>query len=603
MNRPLSCLFLLLLSSCLITDADHADWIDQDGDGFLRDVDCDDADDQVGDGSDWYLDADGDGYAPDGAASVRACAQPSGYAEALGDCDDGDADAYPGGEDSWYDGVDGDCDGADDFDQDGDGWPGGEAGDDCDDEDPDVNPSAVELVDDVDNNCDGDVDFLDLANADAVMLGELDGDLTGQSVAGVGDIDGDGFDDLLIGTDHAANTDIYGKAFLVYGPVDAELDLGNDAVTITGHLFRDKVGYKVAAAGDTDGDGRHDFLVGGHKAGDDSSYTPGEAYLFLGAAGLSDMGVEDADLIVQGVNDGDQLGYELGGGGDLDGDGLADIALTAVGYSGHRGRVYLGLGASAHRGQVSADGLDAAVTGLEGGDRSGRGLAMGDMDGDGYDDLALGAKEHDAGGSSAGAAFVLSFGGYPSSRGLEDADATFLGEMPNALAGGALAFADLTGDGYDDLLVGSETVVADDRSKAGSVYLLIGGTTLPSGTLRDAPTRLDGDEDCRLGRSLDVLEDFDGDGLEDLLVGAPECAHNGDNAGVAVVLTVPFDGVLGLADASFILAGEGADHSAGWSVASAGDVDADSFTDVLVGAPDEGGGGPGRAYLFYGREL
>ncbi len=595
---------LLLLGGCLITEDDHTTWLDQDGDGVQRDIDCDDEDASVGAGGEWYADGDGDGWAAADAVVVEACTQPSGYTDQLGDCDDGSADAHPGGVEEWYDGVDGDCDGADDFDQDGDGWPSAAegAGDDCDDLDPQVNPSAFELVDGVDNNCDGDSDFLRLDQADAVLLGEDDQDKTGASVAGLGDVNGDGFDDLLVGTDHPANTDIYGKAFLVLGPVDGEIDLASEAIRIEGTRYRDKVGYKVAGAGDTDNDGLADFLVGGQKGGVDETFAPGEAYLFLGAPSLGDLQTDAADLVVQGVNDGDQLGYEIAGRGDLDGDGLADWATTAIEYANLRGKVYVALGASAHRGVVSAGDLDAGFTGLDAGDRHGRGLAMGDLNGDGFDELITGAKEHDAGGSSAGAVFLLDFAGSVASRDMGDVDATILGEKPNSRAGGALAVADLDADGYADLLVGAETNTVDGASNAGTVYLIPGGAALPGGDLGDATTRMDGDEGCRLGRSVAIPGDLDGDGTLDLALAGPECSIAATSSGGVMILLGSFEGTLDLGDADIVLAGASADHTAGWSVDGAGDVDADSFADLIVGAPDESGG-PGFAYLMYGREF
>ena len=595
---------LLLLGGCLITEDDHATWLDQDGDGVQRDLDCDDNDASVGAGSTWFADGDGDGWASEGAAGIQACDQPSGHTDQLGDCDDGSADAFPGGTEVWYDGVDGDCDGADDYDQDGDGWPSEAegAGDDCDDLDPQVSPSAFELVDGVDNNCDGDTDFLRLDQADAVLVGETDQDKTGGSVAGLGDVDGDGFSDLLVGTDHPANTDIYGKAFLVLGPVDGEVDLAAGAIRIEGTKYRDKVGYKVAAAGDTDNDGLADFLVGGHMGGVDESFAPGEAYLFLGDSGFGDMQTDDADLVVQGVNDGDQLGYDIAGRGDLDGDDLADWATTAIEYANTRGKVYVALGASVHRGVVSADDLDAGFTGLDSGDRHGRGLAMGDVNGDGFDELITGAKEHDAGGTSAGAVFLLDFTGSVASRDMGDVDATILGEKPNSRAGGAIAAADLDADGYVDLLVGAETNAVDGASNAGTVYLIPGALTLPSGDLGDATTRMDGDESCRLGRSVSIPGDLDGDGTLDLALAGPECNLAATGSGGVMILLGSFDGTLVIDDADIVLAGASTDHSAGWSVDGAGDVDADSFADLIVGAPDDSGG-TGFAYLLYGREF
>ena len=121
------------------------------------DEDCDGAvDNDPIDGQQWYLDADGDGYGgPE--LTEPACTQPEGSTEASDDCDDEDSDVHPDAEEIWYDGEDADCDGADDFDQDGDGHAHSDhGGDDCDDEDATTHPGAVDWPDDdVDGDCDG----------------------------------------------------------------------------------------------------------------------------------------------------------------------------------------------------------------------------------------------------------------------------------------------------------------------------------------------------------------------------------------------------------------------------------------------------------------
>ncbi len=141
MSRVTSLLFLLA-TGCLITQDDHAAWLDQDGDNVRRDEDCDDHDTGVRGGADWFPDADGDGWGDESADALVACERPSGHTDQLGDCDDGSAAVHPGAEETWYDGVDANCDGASDYDQDGDGYDIEDTGLDCDDTDPDINPTA-----------------------------------------------------------------------------------------------------------------------------------------------------------------------------------------------------------------------------------------------------------------------------------------------------------------------------------------------------------------------------------------------------------------------------------------------------------------------------
>ncbi len=185
MNKP-HLLLCLLLSGCFwITDGDHADRMDLDGDGLRYDEDCDDSDAAVGAASTWYADTDGDGWGSEGAEIV-ACEQPTGAVEQAGDCDDGDPGIFPGAVEL-CDGFDNDCDelidGEDEVadatdwypDADGDGYgdcaaepvsaceqPSGTTGEelaiDCEDDDPDSYPGAPELCDGIDNDQDGEID-------------------------------------------------------------------------------------------------------------------------------------------------------------------------------------------------------------------------------------------------------------------------------------------------------------------------------------------------------------------------------------------------------------------------------------------------------------
>ncbi len=160
MSRVTSLLFLLA-TGCLITQDDHAAWLDQDGDNVRRDEDCDDHDTGVRGGADWFPDADGDGWGDESADALVACERPSGHTDQLGDCDDGSAAVHPGAEETWYDGVDANCDGASDYDQDADGYDSDAySGTDCDDSDADINPGVTETwYDGVDGDCSGDGDY------------------------------------------------------------------------------------------------------------------------------------------------------------------------------------------------------------------------------------------------------------------------------------------------------------------------------------------------------------------------------------------------------------------------------------------------------------
>jgi hypothetical protein len=216
------------------------------------DNDCDGTVDEnsATDASTWYADADGDGFGDAGATTV-ACEVPSGYTDDATDCDDSDATTNPDAADAWYDGVDSNCDGASDFDADGDGHDSDAyGGGDCDDEDDEIHPDAVDAwYDGIDTNCDGASDFdadgdgfdsasyegddCDDANADTYPGAPdtpHDGVINDCNSTSDNDADGDGFDSAEYGGDDCddANSAIHPEAEETwYDGVDDNCD-GND---------------------------------------------------------------------------------------------------------------------------------------------------------------------------------------------------------------------------------------------------------------------------------------------------------------------------------------------------------------------------------------
>jgi len=219
-----------------------------------------------------------------------------------------------------------------------------------------------------------------------LYAGEADGDQAGFSVAGAGDVDGDGYDDLLIGAPQCCERDCNaecvdnahaGKAYLVLGAMRAQLpritalteaDVRDDIIAFEGEGLDDRFGYAVAPAGDVNGDGFGDILVGAprHDGGDDTD--TGAAYLFLGGRTTSSRvgHVEDGRTFLfetpfVGTQDGEYVGTALAPAGDVDGDGLDDFLIGAPGYddSGSLdvGRTYLHLGSADYDTPLAPVGL------------------------------------------------------------------------------------------------------------------------------------------------------------------------------------------------------------------------------------------------------
>jgi len=178
------------------------------------------------------------------------------------------------------------------------------------------------------------------------LYGDQDGAYVGDSVASLGDIDGDGNDDLAVGADEWTSSTQSGAVFVLMGPIATGDIAGLATATIYGKSDGDSFGYSVAGPGDVTGDGVPDALVGAYKAGGTGS-PPGAAFLFAGPLSGT-MTTTDATSAMQGEGGDDEAGYAVAGAGDLDGNGVADILVGAPDEGPsttlHEGAAYVLLG-------------------------------------------------------------------------------------------------------------------------------------------------------------------------------------------------------------------------------------------------------------------
>lgn len=353
-----------------------------------------------------------------------------------------------------------------------------------------------------------------------VTLDRPAGSRFGEAVAAAGDVNGDGFCDLLVGDPNYSTTGRnHGAAFVYYGgnPLPA-----TPALTLEGGFNGEELGAAVAGAGDVDADGAADWLVGIPSA-DTGGSDAGRVLLLQGGAAPDVV----PDWTRDGAAAGDRFGATLGGAGDIDADGFADFLVGAPGTDGPggsdagaaflvRGGPMAGLVATedeAWFGEAPAEAFGASLAGI------------GDLDADGFDDVAVGAP-----GAADGRGRVALFRGGATFA--TTPDATFEGAAPGDRFGDALAGAgDVNGDGVPDWLVGAplaDGVAAD----AGRAYLFAGSwppAAIPGVTFDAAAAG------NRHGAAVAGIGDLDADGFADFAIGAPQFDGARSNSGRVTV--------------------------------------------------------------------
>ena len=481
----------------------------------------------------------------------------------------------------------------------------------------------------------GPIDLLTQANI--TINGAAANDRSGWFVAGAGDVNNDGFDDVIIGAPRADNNALTdsGSAYVVYGsatpttPVDLA-NLGSAGFRIDGAAANDLNGWSVAGAGDVNSDGFADVIVGAPYADNISRFNSGSSYVVYGSASRAtpvDLGnLGSAGFRIDGSGTSDQSGFSVAGAGDVNNDGFDDVIIGTPKADNNSltdsGSSYVVYGSASRATPVDLSNLGSAgfrIDGAATSDQSGLSVAGArDVNNDGFADVIVGAPYADNNSrSNSGSSYVV----YGSATPTTPVDLGNLGSAGFRIDGAAGDFSgwsvagarDVNNDGFPDVVIGAPFADNNSRANSGSSYVVYGSASPANLDLNAldsaAGFRIDGAAAADFsGWSVAGARDVNNDGFADVIVGAPYADNNSrSNSGSSYVVygsatpTTPVD-LNNLGSAGFRIDGAAGDYS-GFSVAGAGDVNNDGGADVIIGAPSAGNNSrskSGSSYVVYG---
>ncbi|MDX1388289.1 MAG: FG-GAP-like repeat-containing protein, partial [Acidobacteriota bacterium] len=414
------------------------------------------------------------------------------------------------------------------------------------------------------------------------------GALLGESVGIAGDVNGDGFSDVILGAPGWDDGEPFeGRAFVFYG--SASPPAATAALTVDVLQLPSEVGKAVASAGDVNGDGYSDIVIG-TPAWDTGVPNAGRVFVFYGAGPGPNLTPWTAD----GVQENGRLGESVGAAGDVDGDGYGDLIVGVPRYnlSGERGAFII-----YHGSDTGLPGFPSqVVVGENVGDRFGHAVGgAGDVNGDGYADVVATAHWYDNGENFEGAAYV--FHGSPTGLTTPHAWRAEIDQQDAQFGESAGTAGDVNGDGYSDVIVGSQ-LYDDLQVNEGAVFVYHGSPTglSPTHDWMEQSSASTG----FMGRSAGTAGDVNGDGYSDVIVSCPGCVAGG----WAGVYHGSPTGLSTFANWGSAASGPNSHH--GESVASAGDINNDGYSDVIIGdstydLPDaNANSAEGAAFVYYG---
>jgi Ca2+-binding RTX toxin-like protein len=474
-------------------------------------------------------------------------------------------------------------------------------------------------------------------------------DTSGYSVSDAGDINGDGIGDIVIGApgftlSNPDATTTPGTSYVVFGsqagfPANFELSTlnGTNGFALNGVAADDWTGFRVSGAGDVNGDGKDDLIIGANGADPNGLENAGSSYVLFGSTSGFAPSIDLATLngingfTINGIAAGDQLGSSVSGAGDVNGDGFADLSIGAP-YADPNGlekagQSYVVFGSNnGFPTSLNVSDLDGnngfTINPIAAGDELGVSVsAAGDVNGDGIDDLIIGAFGADPNGlENAGQSYVV-FGstvGFAPSLNVSDLDGTngfaIDGIAEKDYSSRVSAAGDVNGDGFDDLIIGAFGADPNGNANAGTSYVVFGSPEAFPASFN--PSGLDGTNGFAIngiaegdfsGFRVSSAGDFNGDGIDDLIISAPFAETSAGQSYIvfgskegfwASINLSSLDGINGS-----VLNGVNPNDYSGVSVSGAGDINGDGVDDLIIGASyadPNGNTNSGSSYVVFG---
>lgn len=472
-------------------------------------------------------------------------------------------------------------------------------------------------------------------------------DYSGYFLSGAGDVNNDGISDILIGATWAdpGGRPNAGETYVVFGmpggfPAQFELSAlnGTNGFQLNGISGGDESGYALCDAGDVNGDGIDDIIVGAPYANPGDKSNAGQAYVVFGSTNGFPAQMElyaldgSNGFTLNGISSEDYCGEFVSGGGDVNDDGLNDILINAPwgdpGGRNNAGETYVVFGSSdVFPAVIDLTGLDGTngfqINGRSVDDEAGYPCSIaGDINNDGIDDILLGAW---MASQEAGETYVI-YGrsdGFPAEIEVALLDGILGFQINGVNAGDASGYpvngaGDVNDDGIDDMIIGATWADPGGRNKAGETYVVFGRTNFTALFQLSSLNGVNGfqlngiDADDESGYSTAYAGDMNNDGIADIIIGAPYAVPTSGKVAAGETYIVygrpdGFPAVMELATLGgtngFRLNGIDTGDTSGDPSCGAGDVNGDGVDDIIIGAWQADPGGvtaAGETYVVYG---